>query len=169
MDEKITKFTPKLTKEQKEEYEKLDKEFNGQEKINIGEEVKVKSKLQKGDKYFHGLQSFMKRKYWIDEVHNIDEIIGQYCFFVQVPEVNHDPMIFTISIREYDNGYNQDDLDIKRPAIFDNEYTCREFMNELYFPDKRLLLMHIDREIALHKLFKEFGAYSVRKPLIDLL
>ena len=165
----MTKFTPKLTKEQKEEYEKLDKEFNGQEKININEEVKVKSKLKKGDRCFHGLQSFMKRKYWFDEVHNIDEIIGQYCFFVQVPEVNHAPMIFTISIREYDNGYNQDDFNIKRPAIFNDEYTCREFMHELYFPDKFLLFMQIDRGIALHKLFREVGAYSVRKPLIDIM
>lgn len=116
---------------------------------------------------FHGLKKFQKRNYWFDEVHNLDEIEGCYCIAVEVPEVNHDPQIFTVSIRGYDNECNNDEKNIKRPAIFESEKDCTIFMNEMRFLHKALRLVKIDRTIASHKLFHKVGAYKIHKPLIQ--
>jgi hypothetical protein len=116
------------------------------------------------DEGFHGLKKFQKRNYWIDEVHGYDKIIKKWCIAVQVPGVNHDPQIFTISIRDYDNEPNNDDKNIKRPAIFESREDAMEFASEMYVPDDRLRLVRIGTDVANHKLFNENGAYLVRKP-----
>ena len=119
------------------------------------------------DEGFHGLRKFQKRNYWFDEVHKIEDIEGCYCIAVEVPGVNHDPQIFTVSIRGYDNECNNDDKNIKRPAIFGSERDCTIFMNEMRFLHKTLRIIQIDRGVASHKLFQEVGAYKIHKPLIQ--
>lgn len=116
---------------------------------------------------FHGLKKFQKRNYWFDEVHQQDEIEGCYCIAVEVPEINHKPQIFTVSIRGHDNECNNDEKNIKRPAIFSSEADCTIFMNEMRFLHKTLRMVKIDHAIVSNKIFQEVGAYKIHKPLIQ--
>jgi hypothetical protein len=120
------------------------------------------------DEGFHGLKKLQKRDYWIDEVHGYDNIIKKWCIAVEVPEVNHPAMIFTISIRGYDNEPNNDDKNIKRPAIFNTREEAELFASELFFPDKHLRIVFIGTDVANHPLFIKEGAYLVKKPSIIL-
>lgn len=139
--------------------------FIRKEVISMGAIVK--------DNYYHGSIRYQKRNYWLDEVHDIEKFVGKYCIAVEVPGVNHDPQIFTISVRYYDNERNENpeanndnEINYKRPALFETKSECLRFMSQLYFPDKHLRIHQIDNNLCRHKLFIEFGAYFVKESRI---
>lgn len=114
------------------------------------------------DEYFHDMITYNRRQYWVDEVHNIEKIKGKWCVNVEVPGVNHDPRIFTISVRGYDNEPDNDTLNIKRPALFYNIDDARKFCDELRFLKSSLRATLVNDALANHKIFKEIGAYLIK-------
>lgn len=117
---------------------------------------------------FEGDFRFQKRKYHARETHNENEIIGCWCIGLEISGVNHKAKVFTISVRGYDNEPNNDEKNIKRPAIFKTEEECKTFMSELYFPDKPLRTVQITSDIYHRDVFDKSGAYLVQKPIILL-
>lgn len=115
------------------------------------------------DGYFHGTIRYRRREYWLDEVHDPKKIKGKWCINVEVPGVNHDPRIFTISVNEYDNEPDNDELNNKRPALFNTINDAELFCHELYFLQTSLRINCITDELLHHKLFEEMGAYIVKR------
>lgn len=115
-----------------------------------------------GDEYFHDTITYNRRQYWVDEVHDPGKIKGKWCVNVEVPGVNHDPKIFTISVRGYDNEPDNDALNIKRPALFYTLDDARQFCDELHFLKTSLRATMINDSLMNHKIFKEIGAYLLK-------
>lgn len=114
------------------------------------------------DEYFHDMITYKRRQYWVDEVHDMEKIKGKWCVNVEVPGVNHDPRIFTISVRNYDNEPDNDALNIKRPALFYDLDDARRFCDELRFLKSSLRATLINDALVNHKIFKEVGAYLIK-------
>lgn len=118
--------------------------------------------IKAGDEYFHDMIVYNRRQYWVDEIHDPNKIKGKWCVNVEVPGVNHDPKIFTISVRGYDNEPDNDALNIKRPALFYSLDDVRKFCDELHFFKKSLRATLINDALMNHKIFKEIGAYLLK-------
>ena len=118
--------------------------------------------------HYRGYNKFQGRLYHLTEVHNEEDIVGKYCFGVEVPGVNHKAKVFTMSVRYYDNEPNNDDKDIKRPAIFATESECNAFMRQLRFPDNVLRMVKIDSDLFHKDIFPTYGAYIVRESKVKL-
>lgn len=123
---------------------------------------------------FHGLKKFIKTQYWLDEVHSRDEIVGKWCIALEVPGANHDPIVFTMSVRGYDTNEtsapenNNDEKCIKRPAIFETSDECKRFASEMFFPQTTLKLIRIGDFVFNHQVFAKNGAYIVHKPIVEI-
>lgn len=121
---------------------------------------------------YHGVNRFQGNYYVLDESRDREEYIDCYCIGVDIPEGKTEPLIFTMTVRGYDNELNQNPRRnndkfpcYKKPAVFKTEYDCRLFMETLNFPDKPLKCIKITKGIAYHKTFNG-GAYFVKKSAI---
>lgn len=121
-----------------------------------------------GDKYFHDSIVYNYRQYWVDEVHDFNKIKGKWCVNVEVPGVNHSAKIFTISVRGYDNEPDNDELNDKRPALFYTKEDAQLFCDELYFLKSSLRVTLINNALVNHKVFKEMGAYLIKRSNITI-
>lgn len=114
---------------------------------------------------FYGVRKFRGRNYVLKEVHEEDEIVNKWGIFVEVPGVNHDPQIFTMSVKgvdsEVETGPNDDDEVIKRPALFGTKTEAFSFSSMLDFPDKTLRVIQITPDIVHHRIFDTVGGYLV--------
>lgn len=115
-----------------------------------------------GDQFFHDKITYYNREYWVDEVHDLNKLKGKWFIHVQVPGVNHDPKIFTISVRGYDNEPDNDAFNDKRPALFYTLDDARKFCDNLHFLKSALRATCLTESILNHKIFKEMGGYLIK-------
>lgn len=123
------------------------------------DKVRAEKKKKHEKEGFHDTVTFQNQLFHVDEVHQKDEIVGNFCV-VMVPDRQKDKML-TFSFRT-------DPKRIARPVIFHSQKDCAYYLRICYANPKIARIIQLTDEMFVTNDFQKTGAFLMRPSEIIL-
>ena len=107
---------------------------------------------------YNGSITFQKRNYIVEELQGEESLVGKFAIGF---ELDRFTKIFVIDVRAEGSG-------IQRPAVFNTQAECVEFIEDLHFPGKYLRAVEITSGVYMKDIFPKVGGYLLYKSKIWL-